>query len=48
MLESADTGKPLSEAVNVDVVTAADTIELYANLASTACVQGQYLPVLDY
>ncbi|EER15848.1 Betaine aldehyde dehydrogenase, putative [Perkinsus marinus ATCC 50983] len=46
VLESADTGKPLSEAVNVDVVTAADTIELYANLSSTACVQGQYLPVM--
>ncbi|EER08571.1 Betaine aldehyde dehydrogenase, putative [Perkinsus marinus ATCC 50983] len=46
VLESADTGKPLSEAVGVDVITAADTIELYANLASTACVQGQYLPVM--
>ncbi|KAF4659133.1 4-trimethylaminobutyraldehyde dehydrogenase [Perkinsus chesapeaki] len=45
-LEAADTGKPFSEAVGVDVITAADTIELYANLASTACVQGQHIPVM--
>ncbi|MCB1202385.1 MAG: betaine-aldehyde dehydrogenase [Leptospiraceae bacterium] len=34
-LEVWDTGKPIREALEVDVVTAADTVEYYANLAVT-------------
>ncbi len=36
-LEVADTGKPLREAVSVDVLSGAEVIEYYAKLASTLC-----------
>lgn len=39
-IEVTDTGKPLSEAIEVDVVTGADAIEYYAGIAPT--VHGDY------
>lgn len=38
-LEMRDTGKPIQEAIEVDIVTGADVIEYYAGLASS--IQGQ-------
>ncbi len=38
-LEVKDTGKPIQEAIEVDIVTGADVIEYYAGLA--AAIQGQ-------
>ncbi|MGF1682491.1 betaine-aldehyde dehydrogenase [Photobacterium minamisatsumaniensis] len=38
-LEVKDTGKPIQEAIEVDIVTGADVIEYYAGLAAT--IQGQ-------
>lgn len=40
LLEVQDTGKPLQEAIGVDIVTGADVIEYYAGLA--ASIQGSY------
>lgn len=42
-LEVADTGKPLQEALEVDIVTGADVIEYYANLAPS--LQGEQQPL---
>jgi len=39
-LEVKDTGKPIQEAIEVDIVTGADVIEYYAGLA--AAIQGQH------
>ena len=41
-LEVADTGKPLQEAIEVDVASGADVIEYYAGLAPT--LQGEQQP----
>lgn len=40
LLEVQDTGKPLQEAIAVDIVTGADVIEYYAGLAVS--IQGSY------
>ena len=40
LLEVQDTGKPLQEAIAVDIVTGADVIEYYAGLAGS--IQGSY------
>ena len=42
-LEVSDTGKPLQEALEVDIVTGADVIEYYANLAPS--LQGEQQPL---
>ncbi|MEF1309416.1 betaine-aldehyde dehydrogenase [Vibrio mytili] len=42
-LEVADTGKPIQEAIAVDVVTGADVIEYYAGLAPS--LQGEQQPL---
>ncbi|MFA0438439.1 betaine-aldehyde dehydrogenase [Vibrio sp. 10N.286.49.C2] len=39
LLEVQDTGKPIQEAIEVDIVTGADVVEYYAGLAAT--IQGQ-------
>jgi betaine-aldehyde dehydrogenase len=44
-LEVADTGKPLQEAIDVDIVTGADVIEYYAGLAPA--LQGEQQPLSD-
>lgn len=44
-LEVWDTGKPISEAIEVDVVTAADAIEYFSNLAVT--LHGDYYSIQD-
>ncbi len=45
MLEVLDTGKPLQEAVEVDVVTGADAIEYFANLVPS--MQGEQQPLSE-
>lgn len=45
VLETQDTGKPLSETQAVDIVTGADVIEYYAGLA--AAVEGRQIPLRD-
>ncbi|KOC90872.1 betaine-aldehyde dehydrogenase [Winslowiella iniecta] len=44
-LETADTGKPISETAAVDIVTGADVLEYYAGLAPA--VQGEQIPLRD-
>lgn len=44
-LEVADTGKPLQEAIEVDVASGADVIEYYAGLAPT--LQGEQQPLSE-
>ncbi|MCX8956090.1 betaine-aldehyde dehydrogenase [Erwinia psidii] len=44
-LETADTGKPVSETSTVDIVTGADVLEYYAGLA--VAVQGDTVPLRD-
>ncbi|MCU5772280.1 betaine-aldehyde dehydrogenase [Erwiniaceae bacterium BAC15a-03b] len=44
-LETADTGKPISETEAVDIVTGADVLEYYAGLA--VAVQGESIPLRD-
>ncbi|OOF15659.1 MULTISPECIES: betaine-aldehyde dehydrogenase [unclassified Salinivibrio] len=44
-LEVLDTGKPLQEAIEVDVVTGADAIEYFANLVPS--MQGEQQPLSD-
>jgi len=44
-LEVQDTGKPLQEAVSVDIVTGADVLEYYAGLAGK--IQGDYQDLGD-
>ncbi|ODQ00475.1 betaine-aldehyde dehydrogenase [Salinivibrio sp. SS2] len=44
-LEVLDTGKPLQEAIDVDVVTGADAIEYFANLVPS--MQGEQQPLSD-
>lgn len=44
-LETADTGKPISETAAVDIVTGADVLEYYAGLA--VAVQGESIPLRD-
>lgn len=44
-LETADTGKPISETAYVDIVTGADVLEYYAGLA--VAVEGESIPLRD-
>lgn len=44
-LEVADTGKPLQEAIEVDIVTGADVIEYFASLVPA--MQGEQQPLSD-
>lgn len=44
-LETADTGKPISETATVDIVTGADVLEYYAGLAPA--LQGEQIPLRD-
>lgn len=44
-LETADTGKPVSETTAVDIVTGADVLEYYAGLA--VAVEGESIPLRD-
>ncbi|ROQ22663.1 betaine-aldehyde dehydrogenase [Gallaecimonas pentaromativorans] len=44
-IEVLDTGKPLAEAIEVDVVTGADAIEFYAGLAPA--IAGEQVPLGD-
>ena len=44
-LETADTGKPISETSAVDIVTGADVLEYYAGLA--VAVEGESIPLRD-
>lgn len=44
-LEVLDTGKPIREAIAVDITTGADVIEYYAGLAPT--IQGNHQPLSD-
>ncbi len=44
-LETADTGKPISETAAVDIVTGADVLEYYAGLAPA--LQGEQIPLRD-
>ena len=44
-LESLDTGKPLSETRNVDIVTGADVLEYYAGLVPA--LEGQQIPLRE-
>ncbi|WCL49104.1 betaine-aldehyde dehydrogenase [Leptospira sp. GIMC2001] len=44
-MEVWDTGKPLSEALEVDIITAADALEYYGNLAIT--LHGDYYSLPD-
>jgi len=43
LLETYDTGRPLSETQSVDIITGADVIEYYAGLASS--LEGGYYPL---
>ena len=45
LLETLDTGKPLSETRSVDIVTGADVLEYYAGLAPA--VEGEQIPLRD-
>ncbi|NOL50084.1 betaine-aldehyde dehydrogenase [Pelistega europaea] len=45
LIETLDTGKPLSETLYVDIVTGADVIEYYAGLA--AAIEGRQIPLRD-
>lgn len=45
LLETLDTGKPISETANVDIVTGADVIEYYAGLAPA--VEGIQVPLRE-
>ncbi|WP_106478455.1 betaine-aldehyde dehydrogenase [Phytohalomonas tamaricis] len=42
-IETLDTGKPLSETLEVDIVTGADVLEYYAGLATA--VEGEQIPI---
>nr|WP_024967968.1 betaine-aldehyde dehydrogenase [Pantoea sp. IMH] len=44
-LETADTGKPISETAYVDIVTGADVLEYYAGLA--VAVEGESIPLRE-
>lgn len=44
-IETADTGKPLSETMTVDIVTGADVLEYYAGLIPA--LEGQQIPLRD-
>ncbi|PLR33017.1 betaine-aldehyde dehydrogenase [Chimaeribacter californicus] len=44
-IETADTGKPLSETTTVDIVTGADVLEYYAGLIPA--IEGQQIPLRD-
>ncbi|MGH8434566.1 MAG: aldehyde dehydrogenase family protein, partial [Pseudomonas sp.] len=44
-LESLDTGKPLSETRNVDIVTGADVLEYYAGLVPA--IEGEQIPLRE-
>jgi len=44
-METADTGKPLSETTAVDIVTGADVLEYYAGLIPA--LEGQQIPLRD-
>ncbi|AHK20443.1 betaine-aldehyde dehydrogenase [Yersinia similis] len=44
-IETADTGKPLSETRSVDIVTGADVLEYYAGLIPA--IEGQQIPLRD-
>ncbi|PLR48844.1 betaine-aldehyde dehydrogenase [Chimaeribacter arupi] len=44
-IETADTGKPLSETTAVDIVTGADVLEYYAGLIPA--IEGQQIPLRD-
>ncbi|PLR40195.1 betaine-aldehyde dehydrogenase [Chimaeribacter coloradensis] len=44
-IETADTGKPLSETTTVDIVTGADVLEYYAGLVPA--IEGQQIPLRD-
>lgn len=45
LIETLETGKPLSETRYVDIVTGADVIEYYAGLA--AAIEGRQIPLRD-
>ena len=45
MLETRDTGKPISETSAVDIVTGADVIEYYAGLATA--IEGEQIPLRE-
>lgn len=45
LLETLDTGKPLSETCSVDIVTGADVLEYYAGLAPA--IEGEQIPLRD-
>lgn len=45
VLETQDTGKPLSETKTVDIVTGADVLEYFAGLAPT--IEGKQIPLRD-
>ena len=45
LLETLDTGKPLSETLSVDILTGADVIEYYAGLAPA--LEGSQVPLRD-
>ncbi|XKH59131.1 betaine-aldehyde dehydrogenase [Halomonas sediminis] len=44
-LETLNTGKPISETANVDIVTGADALEYYAGLAPA--IEGSQIPLRD-
>ncbi|WP_045157801.1 betaine-aldehyde dehydrogenase [Stutzerimonas stutzeri] len=45
LMETLDTGKPLSETRSVDIVTGADVLEYYAGLAPA--IEGEQIPLRD-
>ena len=45
LLETLDTGKPLSETRSVDIITGADVLEYYAGLAPA--IEGEQIPLRD-
>lgn len=45
MLETLDTGKPLSETTAVDIVTGADVLEYYASMAPA--IEGEQVPLRE-
>lgn len=45
IIETLDTGKPLSETLYVDIVTGADVIKYYAGLAQT--IEGRQIPLRE-
>lgn len=45
LLETLDTGKPLSETLHVDIVTGADVLEYYAGLIPA--IQGEQIPLRE-